>query len=269
LENPLSRRFAETAFIREGVRRSVLALGALVLAACGASTPQKAAVDKPAIVAPSKAAAAAPATPAATGGAQATNAKAEPSGSGRRGRRGEPAPPADPASAPIPAAAQSAYDRALTAMRTQDWLRAESELGQLTREYPAYPGPQVNLAIVYRSEKRPADARAALDRALAIDPKHAAANNELGILLRETGKFEEAERAYRRAIETDPGYALAHYNLGVLLDVYLRRGAEAIEQYEAYQSALTEPDKKVAGWLIDLRRRFGNGTPQVAKENGE
>jgi tetratricopeptide (TPR) repeat protein len=264
LENPLSRTFAETDFARKGVRRSVLALGALVLAACGASAPQKAAVDKPAVVAPSKAAAAAPATVA-----QATNAKAEPSGSGRRGRRGEPPPSADPATAPIPAAAQSAYDRALTAMRTQDWLRAESELGQLTREYPGYPGPQVNLAIVYRNEKRPADARAALDRALAIDPKHAAANNELGILLRETGKFEEAERAYRRAIETDPGYALAHYNLGVLLDVYLRRGAEAIEQYEAYQSTLAEPDKKVAGWLIDLRRRFGNGTPQVAKENGE
>ena len=266
----MSRTFAETDFARKGVRRSVLALGALVLAACGASAPQKAAVDKPAVVAPSKAADAAPVTSAATEATRpATNAKAESASSGRRGRRGEPPPAADPATAPIPAAAQSAYDRALTAMRTQDWLRAESELGQLTREYPGYPGPQVNLAIVYRNEKRPADARAALDRALAIDPKHAAANNELGILLRETGKFEEAERAYRRAIETDPGYALAHYNLGVLLDVYLRRGAEAIEQYEAYQSTLAEPDKKVAGWLIDLRRRFGNGTPQVAKENGE
>lgn len=265
----MSRPFAETALVRQGVRRGVLALGALVLAACGASAPQKAAVDKPAVVAPGKETAVAPATPAATGGAQAANAKVESAGSGRRGRRGEPPPAADPASAPIPAAAQSAYDRALTAMRTQDWLRAESELGQLTREYPAYPGPQVNLAIVYRNEKRPTDARAALDRALAIDPKHAAANNELGILLRETGKFEEAERAYRRALETDADYALAHYNLGVLLDVYLRRGAEAIEQYEAYQSALAEPDKKVAGWLIDLRRRFGNGTPQVAKENGE
>ena len=266
----MSRPFAEPAFVREGVRRSVLALGALVLAACGASAPQKAAVVKQAVVAPGEATAVAPVAPAATGAERpATSAKAESASSGRRGRRGEPPPAADPASAPIPAAAQSAYDRALTAMRTQDWLRAESELGQLTREYPAYPGPHVNLAIVYRNEKRPTDARAALDRALMIDPNHAAANNELGILLRETGKFEEAEHAYRRALGSEPDYALAHYNLGVLLDVYLRRGAEAIEQYEAYQSALAEPDKKVAGWLIDLRRRFGNGTPQVAKENGE
>jgi tetratricopeptide (TPR) repeat protein len=244
----------------------VLALSALVLAACGASTPQKAAVNQaevvnppdPAAVARWAAAAAATPTPSPT-----------PSRSERRGKRGEPAPAADSASQSISAVAQAGYDRALASMRAEDWLRAESELGQLTRDYPAYVGPEVNLAIVYRHENRPKDARAALDRALAIDPKHAVANNELGILLRETGKFEEAERAYRRALETDPNYALAHYNLGVLLDVYLRRGAEAIEQYEAYQSSLAEPDKKISGWLIDLRRRFGNGTPQVAKENGQ
>jgi tetratricopeptide (TPR) repeat protein len=241
----------------------VLALSALVLAACGASTPQK--ID-PAVLGAADPAAAARWAAAA---ASVPTAKPEPSRSERRGRRGEPPPSADPASAPIPAAAQAAYDRALAAMRAEDWLRAESELGQLTRDYPAYPGPQVNLAIVYRNEKRPGDARAALDRALAVDPKHAVANNELGILLRETGKFEEAERAYRRALEIDPNYALAHYNLGVLLDVYLRRGAEAIAQYEAYQSSLAEPDKKVAGWLIDLRRRFAPATPQVAKETGQ
>ena len=261
----MSRPFAETAVIRAATRYGVLALCALVLAACGASTPKKAAID-PAVLGP-------PDPDAqvrwAAAAASVQGTQAEPSRSERRGKRGEPTPAVDAASAPIPAAAQASYDRALASMRAEDWLRAESELGVLTRDYPAYVGPQVNLAIVYRNEKRPSDARAALDRALAIDPKHAVANNELGILLRETGKFEEAERAYRRAIETDPSYALAHYNLGVLLDVYLRRGAEAIEQYEAYQSSLAEPDKKVAGWLIDLRRRFAPATPQVAKENGQ
>ena len=261
----MSRPFAETPFVRAAARHGVLVLSALVLAACGASTPKKAPVD-PAALGPRDPAAEARWAAAA---ASVPAAKQESSRSERRGRRGELPPAADPASAPIPAAAQASYDRALAAMRAEDWLRAESELGQLTRDYPAYVGPQVNLAIVYRNEKRANDARAALDRALAIDPKHAVANNELGILLREAGKFEEAERAYRRALETDPSYALAHYNLGVLLDVYLRRGAEAIAQYEAYQSSLAEPDKKVAGWLIDLRRRFAPATPQVAKETGQ
>ena len=261
----MSRPFAETPFARAATRYGVLVLSALVLAACGASTPKQAPID-PAVLGPPDPAAQARWAAAA---ASVPAAPAEPSRAERRGRRGEPPPAADPATAPIPAAAQAAYDRALASMRADDWLRAESELGQLTRDYPSYLGPQLNLAIVYRNEKRPSDARAALDRALAIDPTHAVANNELGILLREAGKFEEAERAYRRALETDPNYALAHYNLGVLLDVYLRRGAEAIAQYEAYQSSLAEPDKKVAGWLIDLRRRFAPATPQVAKETGQ
>ena len=267
----MSPRFVETAAVRSGARFGTLALAALVVAACGASAPQKAAIDKPAVVAANgQAASVAPATKTAPKqAAAASSAKAGPAPrSERRGRRGESPPPAD-GTEPIPAVAQSAYDRALTAMRADDWLQAELELEQLTRDYPAYPGPQVNLSIVYTHEGRSDDARAALDRALAIAPGHAAANNQLGILLREAGKFEEAERAYRRALETDPSYALAHYNLGVLLDVYLRRGAEAIEHYEAYQSSLGEPDKTVAGWIIDLRRRFGGGAPQVAKENGE
>ena len=168
----------------------------------------------------------------------------------------------------MPEAAAAAYARALAAMRAENWLEAELELEQLTLEHPEYPGPHVNLALVYLHDERRADARAALERALDVDPGHAAANTQLGILLREDGKFEEAEAAYRRALETDPDHALAHYNLGVLLDVYLRRTAEALEHYEAYQASLAEPNETVGRWIIDLRRRVGNGgdAARVARE---
>lgn len=266
----MSLRSAETAAIRSAARLGALTSLALVVAACGASAPQKAALEKPAVISPDAAAAAAtaPTKSAAPKQAAASSKKGQGATRADKRRRGESALPAD-GTEPVPAVAQSAYDRALVAMRADDWLQAELELQQLAHDYPAYPGPQVNLAIVYVHEHRPDEARAALDSALAIAPGHAAANNQLGILLRAAGKFDEAERAYRRALETDPSYALAHYNLGVLLDVYLRRGAEAIEHYEAYQSSLSEPDKTVAGWIIDLRRRFGGGAPQVAKENGQ
>jgi tetratricopeptide (TPR) repeat protein len=155
-------------------------------------------------------------------------------------------------------------------MRAENWLEAELELEQLTLEHVVYAGPYVNLAIVYSKDGRAADARAMLDRALAIDPGHAAANNQLGILLRNAGQFDEAERAYERALDTDASYALAHYNLGVLLDVYLRRHAEALERYERYQSLLDAPDEKVGRWIVDLRRRVGvaASAPSVAREDG-
>jgi Tfp pilus assembly protein PilF len=264
-------QFAELMGVRTTARAATVALAAVVVAACGASAPQQAAIEAPAVVAPAAATAPPVVAPAA---AKAPPAAAESRrGSRRDERRAAEAAPIDGAAAalePIPEAAQLAYDRALAALHAQDWLTAELELEQLVGNYPVYPGPQVNLAIVYSHDGRREDARAALDRALIIAPGNAAANNELGILLRGEGKFEDAEHAYRRALQTDPGYALAHYNLAVLLDVYLRRGAEAIEHYEAYQSSLSEPNKTVAGWLIDLRRRVGNDAnrARVAKEDG-
>ena len=154
-------------------------------------------------------------------------------------------------------------------MRSETWLQAELELEQVTKEFPAYPGPFVNLALVYLKDKRLTDARAALDRALAIEPGHAAANTQLGILLREQGKFHEAEQAYRKALATDPNHALAHYNLGVLLDLYLRRPAEAADQYELYQASLAAPDEKVGRWIVDLRRRAGSGSDAARVAKGD
>jgi tetratricopeptide (TPR) repeat protein len=168
----------------------------------------------------------------------------------------------------VPEAAAAAHTRALVAMRAENWLEAELELESLTLEYPQYPGPHVNLAIVYAQDGRSDDARRALESALSVEPDHAAANTQLGILLREQGKFAEAEAAYRRALSAEPDHALAHYNLGVLLDVYLRRTAEAVEHYELYQSSLSEPNETVGRWIIDLRRRAGNsGAARVAQEN--
>lgn len=176
---------------------------------------------------------------------------------------------ADEDAAPVPERAQQSYQRALTAMQAENWTEAELELKQLILEYDAYPGPYVNLAIVYMHEGQNDDAKHALDSALALDPGQAAANDQLGILLRREGHFDAAEQAYRKAIESDPDYLLAYYNLGVLLDLYLRRGAEALEYYQHYQDALAEPDEQVARWIIDLRRQLGikDEKAQVARED--
>lgn len=170
----------------------------------------------------------------------------------------------------VPEQAIAAFSNALAAMSSADWIQAELTFEDLTRDFPAFPGPYVNLAILYRRDGRDDEAETALNQALAIAPDHAAANNELGVLYRERGEFAEAERAYRRAIDGNPTYALAHYNLGVLLDLYLKREAEALEQYEAYQSLTPASDEEVGRWIVDLRRRLGlpAAPEQVAQENG-
>jgi Tfp pilus assembly protein PilF len=244
----------------------LLAAGALALtlAACGSSTPRAADIDAlPEAAVP----------PPAASRVEPVVADAEPER--RRDRRSErrtadaDAAPQDALVEPVPEAAAAAYERALAAIRSESWLEAELELEQLTLEHPEYPGPHVNLALVYLHDARRDDARAALERALEADPSHAAANTQLGILLREDGEFASAEEAYRRALGASPDYALAHYNLGVLLDLYLRRTAEALEHYEAYQASLAAPNETVARWIVDLRRRVGNAdAARVAQEDG-
>jgi Flp pilus assembly protein TadD len=256
---------------------AVAAALTLSLAACGSSAPRQAAVSPPPLVAPAAEIAGEPsarerreADVASVGERQPAEAPSRNERRGsRRGAEREQEVADASAAEPVPEAAAQAYARGVAAIRAGAWLEAELELEQLVAQYPSYPGPHVNLAIVYLHDGRREDARAELDRALAVAPNHPAANNELAILLREQGEFEAAEQAYRRAIAADPDYALAHYNLGVLLDLYLRRPAEAVEQYELYQSLQVTPDETVGRWIIDLRRRSGaDSTSRVAQEAG-
>ena len=68
-----------------------------------------------------------------------------------------------------------------------------------------------------RAAQRFDDAIAAYQRAIALNPTHANAYNNLGVLLRGTGKPVEAEAAYRKAIDIEPQFIDAYHNLGVLL----------------------------------------------------
>ena len=241
----------------DGARLGLLAAALALVAACGTQGTRPA---EPAARADTAASGA-----AASSGDVARDA-AETAGDVAAKTAGDvPAAPIE-----VPERASAAFSRALAAMAAGDWLAAELELDQLTAEFPAFPGPYVNLAIIYRRDGRLAEAETALSAALRIAPEHAAANNELGVVLRERGEFAEAEAAYRRAIAGDAGYALAHFNLGVLLDLYLKRESEALTHYETYQSLVPEPDPEVALWIVDLRRRLGlpAETVQLAQEDG-
>lgn len=154
----------------------------------------------------------------------------------------------------IPPVAQTLFEQATAAMAAGDFVDAELRFKELLLQYPEYPGTHVNLAIIHSSNGNDAAARASVDAALALQPNHAAALNQLGMLLRRNGKFLEAEAAYLKAVTVSPDYALAHYNLGVLNELYLQRLEAALQNFETYQSLVGE-DKQVAKWIKDLTRR--------------
>jgi len=166
----------------------------------------------------------------------------------------------------IPAQALTMFEQATAAMASGDFVDAELRFKEFVLLYPDFPGAHVNLAIISAKNEDDAATRASLDAALAVDPNHPAALNQLGMLLRRNGKFLEAEAAYLKAVTVSPEYALAHYNLGVLNELYLQRLAPALQHFEAYQ-ALVGEDKQVERWITDLKRRVAasQSTANVAE----
>jgi tetratricopeptide (TPR) repeat protein len=155
----------------------------------------------------------------------------------------------------IPPRVLTEYERAVAIMAAGDYADAERLLEKFVSAYPEYPGAHVNLAILGMVVGDDEAAEGHINAALAIDPGHPVALNQLGILLRRQGKFFEAEAAYLKAVTATPDYALAHYNLGVLNELYLRRLDVALQHFETYQEIEGE-DKQVTKWIVDLRRRL-------------
>ena len=69
------------------------------------------------------------------------------------------------------------------------------------------------------------------------------------------GQFAKAQAAYERAIALDPGHAAAVLNLGILHDLYLGNGAKALELYDRYLVLSPAGDASVTKWAADLRNR--------------
>ena len=81
-----------------------------------------------------------------------------------------------------------------------------------------------------QSAARLGEAIDAYRRAIAIDPGHANAHNNLGVLLRASGEPQQAEAAYRTALQLNPAHIDAWTNLGILLNA-LKRTEEAAACY--------------------------------------
>jgi Flp pilus assembly protein TadD len=135
--------------------------------------------------------------------------------------------------------------------RTQDGI----ELLQTVAEAaPNLSAPHIDLAIAYHREGDLTAAETQLKQALAINPLHPLALNELGIVYRKTARFAQAKQSYQAALDVYPGFHYARRNLAVLCDLYLADLKCAVENYEAYM-ATVDGDDEAAMWLKNARFR--------------
>ena len=149
-------------------------------------------------------------------------------------------------------------------MQKQNLQKAEVLLQGITTDYPGLSGTWLNLGIVYRETKRPAQAEDSFLKAIAVNGYNLDAYNQLAVLKREQGDFASAESLYLKALDIWPQHRDSHRNLGILYDLYLGQFDKALFHFETYQQLMEKPDKRVNGWIVDLKRRQQN----VAKVGG-
>lgn len=147
------------------------------------------------------------------------------------------------------------FASAVAAIKTGDLAQAERLLRSVTASQPELAGPWVNLGQVYLQLGQEEEARLAFRKAIAANPANCAAYNQLGVLSRQMGDFTAAENHYLKCLSADPASADVYLNLGILYELYLGRLGDALSAYRQYQTLTVQPDRKVAGWVLDLERR--------------
>lgn len=190
---------------------------------------------------------------------------------------GKPAPTAAPAAGlPGTAAAKPApkpidkgdpdarFKAALELMKQNQPQDAEAALTDLVKDFPQYSGPLTDLGILYAKSKRLDLAASAFSKAVADNPQNAVALNWQGMLYREGRDYARAEQAYKKALDINPDYGAAHLNLGILYDAYLKRPADALPHYQAYQRLGGADDLRVLVWIADIQKMQAAATPPPA-----
>jgi predicted O-linked N-acetylglucosamine transferase (SPINDLY family) len=147
------------------------------------------------------------------------------------------------------------------------YAEAESWSAEAVGRHAATPDLWSLRGVMLRQRNRPAEALAALDRAIALDPSHLAAQANRGNVLMDLGRATEAEAVFAGLLGRDPGNAAVLRLHGQALARLGRRDA-AIKRFDAALAAapgLVEGWLDLAGVLTDLQR---SDEAQAALERG-
>ena len=156
----------------------------------------------------------------------------------------------------VGAGVRSDFEDAVRLLEQRQYDAGIARLVAVTEAAPQLTAAHIDLAMAYRAVNDLEHAEASIGRALALNPRHPVALNELGIIDRRKGRFKEARESYEKALALHPDFHFARKNLAILCDLYLSDAPCALENYERYVQAVPD-DPDAAIWIADLRNRVG------------
>jgi tetratricopeptide (TPR) repeat protein len=133
-----------------------------------------------------------------------------------------------------------------------------------TQARPGLVDAWYSLAVAYGALGAHADSRAVLERAVALDPQHALAQNFLGVLLRKAGRIDDAINCFSAAIRARPAFVEAHANLAAV-KCYLRGDPHValLEALDEVSDSLCPQDQVHLRFAVGKSRRdTGQAAPK-------
>jgi Flp pilus assembly protein TadD len=151
--------------------------------------------------------------------------------------------PQDPAAVELNRLLSAAQD----AVNKQDYASAAQDYQAYLAKKPDDAVVHYDLGYAYTALQKPADAKSEYEKAIALDPKMAAAYQNLGVTLIPTDPAAAVE-PLQRAAELMPDDARTMWLLGVALEA-TKKDALAIEQYQAAE--------KLDAKSVEIRNSLG------------
>jgi len=181
-----------------------------------------------------------------------------------------------------PKKAKKFFEQAEKASKKNDPAETEKQLKSAVQEYPEYGEAWYQLGQIYQRTQRNSEARAALNKAIAIDSLYVNPYVQLGWVASREQKWQEGVDFTDKAIDLDPmtfpdAYylsALANFNLGKI-DVAEKRARQEVRldsshRYpQIYQILANVSARKndTSGYLDGLRNylKYAPNAPDAAQ----
>jgi tetratricopeptide (TPR) repeat protein len=113
--------------------------------------------------------------------------------------------------------------------RAGNWPKAEAHYRALVQSGGAGADAHYDYGVLLGLQAKPDAAIEAYRQALALNPMHARAQNNLGQALEQQRRLSDAADAYRLAVQNQPAFRLARFNLARMLIALAQPGDAAIE----------------------------------------
>ncbi len=155
----------------------------------------------------------------------------------------------------LPAELNQILARAESLASNKQYDEADQVLEEAKLKFSSFPHIDLNRALIAIKQNDYTLAESHIDAALVARPDYPPAYNLRGVVYRLSGRFKDAKSAYQQATDAAPNYTNAHLNLGILADLYLHDFVLALAAFEQYL-ALVPEDTKVKNWVVDLKRRM-------------